>query len=104
VRTACVASTPSWLHLAGLRKRGQRPTAGVFVTDNPTQQRLLVASGCYAVGFPHGDEVTYAAGLEVVVIAARNPSSIEHAQRIATVNPRYLATYWRGSGLEVVIS
>jgi hypothetical protein len=103
VRTAYVASTPSWPHLSGLRKRGQRPTAGVFVTDNATQMRLLVASGCYAVGFPHGDEAVSAAGLDVVVIARRDQTAIDGAQRIASANPRYLATYWRGSGLEVVI-
>ena len=103
MRTAYHASTPSWPNLAMMRKRGQRPAAGVYVTDHGAQRSFLVAAGLYAVELPHGDEVNWAAGLDIVVIADRNTQTVEAAQRIAGSNPRYLATYWRGVGLQVVI-
>lgn len=97
------SSTPSWQHLSGLRKRGQRPVSGIYVTDHDRQRSLLAASGLYAVGFPRDDETCFAAGLDVVLHANRTERSIEVAQKIAAANPRFFATYWRGVGRQVVI-
>lgn len=97
------SSTPSWSLLAHLRKRGQRPFAGIFITDHEWQRRSLGASGAFALGFPDAAQGYLIAGLDVVVIANYCARAVDVAQQLAAANPRYLATYWRGQGLQVVI-
>ena len=94
---------PSWPLLAHLRKRGQRPAGAVFVTDHDCQRRNLVASGGFVLPLPEKGDTYLVSGLDVVVIADQCERTIEAAQQIAASNPRYLAAYWRGRGLQVVI-
>lgn len=103
MRAASNSSTPSWATLAHLRKRGQRPSGLVIVTDNEFQRRNLCVSGGFALPFPQVAETFLIAGLDAVVIANCGERPIEVTQQMAAANPRYLATYWRGQGLQVVI-
>ena len=97
------SSIPSWALLAHLRKRGQRPARGVLVTDSDLQRRNLGSAGAFALAFPAVEDSYLIAGLEAVVIADYGEKAVEVAQLLAAANPRYLATYWRGRGLQVVI-
>lgn len=97
-------STASWQSLAHLRKRGQRPLECVIVTDRMVQRRNLELSGAFALPFPGPREVYLTVGLDVVVIADYSEKAVEIAQAIAAANPRYLATFWRGQGLQTVIA
>ena len=97
------SSIPSWQMLAHLRKHGQRPAGLVIMTDHDFQRRNLCASGAFAVSFPEVAEAFLVAGLDAVVIANYGEKPVEVAQLLAAANPRYLATYWRGQGLRVVI-
>lgn len=103
-RAAYQSSTASWQSLAHLRKRGQRPLGCVFVTDRMTQRRNLELSGAFALQFPGPQDVYLVAGLDVVIIADHSEKAVETAQALAAANPRYLATYWRGQGLQAVIA
>jgi len=95
--------TPSWRTLATMRKRGQRPADGVFVTDHERQRWNLIDSGLFAVPLPKPEEAYLAAGLDVVVIAERSERAIEVAVLLASAGPAFLATYWRGQDREVVL-
>ena len=96
--------TCSWQMLGHLRKRGQRPSGGLFVTDHTLQRRHLELGGLFTVMLPADEAAYLAAGLEVVLIADRNERSIHAAQCIASAHPSYFATYWRDHGLEVVLT
>lgn len=102
-RAAFSSPIPSWQALAAMRKRGQRPAAGVFVTDHYAQRRNLCAGGLFAVGFPEPREVYLAAGLDVALIADRNERSVGVALMLSEANPAYLSTFWRGERFDVVI-
>jgi len=93
----------SWTALGRLRRRGQRPKGALFVTDQWRQRVNLEASGAYAVSMPIAEECIYAAGLEVVLIAEQSEHAVTIAQLIAAAGPRYLATYFRGRGRQVVL-
>lgn len=97
------SSTPSWDSLSQLRRRGQRPAFVIFITDHGGQRRNLCDSGGYALRFPEPEEAYLVAGLDVVIIADGGGRAVEAAQDLAGANPRYLATYWRGQGLSVVM-
>ena len=93
----------SWTALGRLRRRGQRPTGALFVTDNWRQRVNLEASGAYAVSMPVAEECIFAAGLEVVLIAEQSEHAVIIAQLLAAAGPRFFATYFRGRGRQVVL-
>lgn len=93
----------SWSALGRLRRRGQRPKGALFVTDDWRQRVNLEASGAYAVSMPIAEECIYAAGLEVVLIAASSEHAIGVAQMLAAAGPSFFATYFRGQGRQVVL-
>lgn len=97
------SSPTSWTVLGRLRRGGQRPAGALFVTDNWRQRVNLQDSGAFAVSMPLAEECVYAAGLEVVFIAAPTEHAIAVAQMLAAAGPRYFATYFRGRGREVVL-
>jgi hypothetical protein len=97
------SSTCSWTALGRLRRRGQRPAGALFVTDDWRQRANLEASGAFAVSMPVAEECVFAAGLEVVLIAAPTEHAVAIAQMLAAAAPRYFATYFRGRGHEVVL-
>lgn len=96
-------SQTSWDVLGRLRRRGQRPAGPVFVTDDWRQRANLEAAGAFAVPLPESEDATYAAGLEVVLLAAASEKVADAAQRLAAANPRTFVTYFRGRGAEVVL-
>lgn len=93
----------SWTALGRLRRRGQRPQGALFVTDDWRQRVNLEASGAYAVSMPVAEECIFAAGLEVVFIAAPSEHTVTVAQLLAAAGPSYFATYFRGRGRQVVL-
>lgn len=93
----------SWTALGRLRRRGQKPAGAVFVTDDWRQRANLEASGAFAVSMPLAEECIFAAGLEVVLIAAPTEHAREIAQLLASAGPGYFATYFRDRGHEVVL-
>lgn len=103
MHAAYPSSTPSWEHLAGCRKRGQRPRDGVILTDSEDQRRNLVNSGAYTLRLPTPEQAVYLAGLEVGMIAQRDAHSAEVAINIVAVRPSRFAIYWRREGRQLVI-
>lgn len=93
----------SWTALGRLRRRGQKPAGPVFITDNWRQRVNLEESGAFAVSLPLVEECIFAAGLEVVLIAAPTDLAMETAQYLASAGPRFFATYFRGRGRQVVL-
>lgn len=102
-RSASPCSKASWYELEGLRKRGQRPTGGVWVVDEYQQRRHLESSGFFAVDLPTPNQVYLVAGLGVAMIANKSDRTVEVAQQLAGANPLRFAVLWRGEGRQVVI-
>lgn len=96
-------STPSWMHLGELRRRGQRPSASLWITDHENQRYNLLASGAYALGLPQPEQVVFAAGLDVILLARRQERTAEAALSIASAAPNLFSIYWRGEGREVIL-
>lgn len=93
----------SWSALATMRKRGQRPADGVWITDHYAQRRNLEASGAFCVFPPEEGEEYLLVGLETLLIADRCERMVEIAQRIAAAKPRSFAVLFRGTPVQVVV-
>lgn len=98
------SSIPNWMQLGQARRRGQRPCAGVWITDHENQRYNLVASGAYALELPQPEQVVFVAGLDVILLARRNEHTAETALSIALVSPNLFSIYWRGEGCERVLT
>lgn len=90
---------PSWEVLRALRCRGQRPTGGIWITDDKGQQHNLAAGELFAVGLPLLDEAYLVAGLGVSLIANQSVHTIEVAHAVASSAPALFVVYWRGEGV-----
>lgn len=88
---------PSWALLRALRGRGQRPSGGIWITDDVTQQNNLAASELFAVGLPGLDEAYLVSGLGVSLIAEQCVHTIEVAHAVASSHPALFVIYWRGA-------
>lgn len=97
------SSTPSWDQLGQARRRGQRPSAAVWISDHEPQRYGLIASGAYALGLPLPHECVFIAGLDVILLAKRGERTAEAAMSIATAAPNLFSIYWRGEGCERVL-
>jgi hypothetical protein len=91
--------SPSWELLRTLRCRGQRPTGGIWITDDKGQQTNLAAGAMFAVGLPLLDEAYLVSGLGVSLIATQSIYTIEVAHALASSGPILFVIYWRGEGL-----
>lgn len=87
--------TCSWQMLASLRKRGQRPASGVWVTDHCLQRRNLELSGQFCVMPPLPEFCYLVAGLDVHMIADRNERMSQVALNIAMGHPSEFSVLWR---------
>ena len=99
----CPPSTASWKTLGALRRRGQRPTGGIWVTDHAYQRLHLEESGVFAVELPKPDEVYLVAGLGVTLTADKTVRTIEVAHMIASARPALFILLWRGENPQLVI-
>jgi hypothetical protein len=97
------SSTPEWIQLGQARRRGQRPSAAVWITDHENQRYNLVASGAYALGLPLPEQTVFIAGLDVILLAHRSERTAEVALSIASAAPNLFSIYWRGEGAERVL-
>jgi hypothetical protein len=85
--------------LRALRARGQRPSGGIWITDDLGQQNNLAASELFAVGLPQLDDTYLVAGLGVSLIAEQSVHTIEVAHALASSRPALFVIYWRGADL-----
>ena len=86
-----------------LRSRGQRPSGGVWITDDVAQQNNLTASGLFAVGLPALDEAYLVSGLGVSLIAQQAVHTIEVAHAVASSKPALFVIHWRGADVWRVV-
>lgn len=94
-------STPSWEQLGQMRRRGQRPVGGVWLSDDADRRWLFWRKGLYALPLD-GPEVMLA-GLDVVMIVRR---SLHHQKRVEAVfqsGPRKLSIDWEGEKWQCAI-
>lgn len=81
-----------------MRCRGQRPTGGIWITDDFAQQRNLAADELFAVGLPLLDDTYLVSGLGVTLIADQSIHAIEVCHALASSGPILFVIYWRGEG------
>jgi hypothetical protein len=103
VRVTSRSSAASWDSLASMRRRGQRPADGVWVTDRYDGRRAMEAHGLFAVLPPEEGQERLLVGLEAFLLADFSPRSVEIAQRMAAANPAFFSVWYRGRGVQVVI-
>lgn len=102
-RTDSPASTASWQTLASLRRRGQRPQAGIWITDDASQRVHLEDSGVFAVDLPRPEDIYLVAGLGVTLTANKTVRTIEVAHMLASARPALFILLWRGENPQLVI-
>jgi hypothetical protein len=101
---ACQSSTPNWMQLGQARRRGQRPSGCVWITDHETQRYNLIAAGGYALNLPEPEQAVFIAGLDVILLARRNERTTQAALLIASAAPNLFSIHWCGEGCEQVLT